>query len=85
VGSFVSQFRIVMLLVAAWIAADGNLTADHSRDTACHRDWYLSRNAFGASRHTCFTYLSANRVWHFASAGLLNHSAAGVWNLLCDA
>ncbi len=84
-GSFVDQSDCFKLLVAAGIAADGNLAADHSRDTACHRDWNLSRNTLSASRHTCLANLAANRVRHFASAGLLNHAAAGVRNLLRDA
>ena len=67
-----------------WIAADGNLAADQSRDTACHRDRDLSRNTFGASCHAGFTNLTTGGVGDLASAGLFDHSAAGVRNLFGD-
>jgi hypothetical protein len=63
------------------VTANGYLSADHSGDTACHGNRNLPRNTLCASRRAGFTNLSASCVWYFPSAGLLDHSAAGVRNL----
>jgi hypothetical protein len=89
IRSLISQQVRLTLLAAftswyTWIAADGDLAADQSRDTSCHRDRDLSRNTFGTSCHPGFTNLTAGCVGNLASAGLLNHPAAGVRNLFGD-
>ena len=82
--SLVAAAAASLARVSTWIAANRDTPTYHSRNTASHCHWYLARDAFGASRHTCLTYLAAFRVWHFASTGLLDHAAAGVRNSLRD-
>ncbi len=63
------------------IAAGLNRAAHNARNAArlCHRN--LTSHALGACDCTSLADLTANRIRHFASAGLLCHGTGRIRNL----